>query len=228
MKEKKKLRSDGPVLLRLLHGSWGYFTACILSGLIFTACELVIPQIIRVSVDSFIGEKPVSVAAVGRWVERFGGVENIRRHMWIPAAVMAALGLISALFRYCMNLYSAKAGETLVKTSRDLLYHHIQHLPWKWHMANPTGDIIQRCTSDVERIKTFFQEQFVSVFRILVLIVLALVCMLLMNWKLALVPIIMFPIIVTYSILFHNTQSATASRSATRRRACSPPLHRKI
>ena len=100
MKEKKKLRSDGPVLLRLLHGSWGYFTACILSGLIFTACELVIPQIIRVSVDSFIGEKPVSVAAVGRWVERFGGVENIRRHMWIPAAVMAALGLISALFRY--------------------------------------------------------------------------------------------------------------------------------
>ena len=205
MKEKKKLRSDGPVLLRLLHGSWGYFTACILSGLIFTACELVIPQIIRVSVDSFIGEKPVSVAAVGRWVERFGGVENIRRHMWIPAAVMAALGLISALFRYCMNLYSAKAGETLVKTSRDLLYHHIQHLPWKWHMANPTGDIIQRCTSDVERIKTFFQEQFVSVFRILVLIVLALVCMLLMNWKLALVPIIMFPIIVTYSILFHNS-----------------------
>ena len=110
-----------------------------------------------------------------------------------------------ALFRYCMNLYSAKACETLVKTSRDLLYHHIQHLPWKWHMANPTGDIIQRCTSDVERIKTFFQEQFVSVFRILVLIVLALVCMLLMNWKLALVPIIMFPIIVTYSILFHNS-----------------------
>ena len=89
--------------------------------------------------------------------------------------------------------------------SRDLLYHHIQHLPWKWHMANPTGDIIQRCTSDVERIKTFFQEQFVSVFRIIALIVLSLVCMILMNWKLALVPMLMFPIIVIYSVGFHNS-----------------------
>lgn len=118
---------------------------------------------------------------------------------------MAGLGLLSAVMRYCVNIYSSKAGETLVKTSRDLLYHHIQHLPWKWHMQNPTGDIIQRCTSDVERIKTFFEEQFVSVFRAVAMIVFALVCMALMNWKLALVPAIMFPIIIVYSLLFHNS-----------------------
>ena len=94
---------------------------------------------------------------------------------------------------------------SLVKTSRDLLYHHIQHLPWKWHMENPTGDIIQRCTSDVERIKTFFEEQFVSVFRMLAMIVFALVCMALMNWKLALVPAVLFPVIIIYSLLFHNS-----------------------
>ena len=118
---------------------------------------------------------------------------------------MAGLGLLSAIMRYCVNIYSSKAGETLVKTSRDLLYHHIQHLPWKWHMQNPTGDIIQRCTSDVERIKTFFEEQFVSVFRAVAMIVFALVCMALMNWKLALVPAVMFPIIIVYSLLFHNS-----------------------
>ena len=52
-------------------------------------------------------------------------------------------------------------------------------------MKNATGDIIQRCTADVERIKTFFQEQFVSVFRIIVLIVLSLACMVAMNWRLS-------------------------------------------
>jgi len=145
------------------------------------------------------------VAAVAAVTRLLGGLEHIRQNMWIPAAVMAGFGLLSALFRYGTHVYSAIAGETLVKTSRDLLYHHIQHLPWKWHMANPTGDIIQRCTSDVERIKTFFQEQFVSVFRIIALIVLSLVCMILMNWKLALVPMLMFPIIVVYSVGFHNS-----------------------
>ena len=193
------------VLLRLLHGSGRYFTACILCGLVFTGCELVIPQIIRVSVDSFIGDQPIRVAAVAAVTRLLGGLEHIRQNMWIPAAVMAGFGLLSALFRYGTHVYSAIAGETLVKTSRDLLYHHIQHLPWKWHMSNPTGDIIQRCTSDVERIKTFFQEQFVSVFRIIALIVLSLVCMILMNWKLALVPMLMFPIIVIYSVGFHNS-----------------------
>ena len=201
----RKKNANGRTLRRLLRGSWRYFAACIAASLLFTVCELVIPQIIRVSVDSLIGDAPVKVAAARPIVAALGGVERLRRDLWIPAVMMAGFGLLSAVMRYCVNLYSSKAGETLVKTSRDLLYHHIQHLPWKWHMENPTGDIIQRCTSDVERIKTFFEEQFVPVFRMLAMIVFALVCMALMNWKLALVPAIMFPIIIVYSLLFHNS-----------------------
>ena len=201
----RKTNKNGRTLRRLLRGSWRYFAACIAASLLFTVCELVIPQIIRVSVDSLIGNAPVKVAAAKPIVAALGGVDRLRRDLWIPAALMAGFGLLSAIMRYCVNLYSSKAGETLVKTSRDLLYHHIQHLPWKWHMENPTGDIIQRCTSDVERIKTFFEEQFVPVFRMIAMIVFALVCMALMNWKLAIVPAVMFPIIIVYSLLFHNS-----------------------
>ncbi len=198
-------KSNRSVLARLLKGSWGEFAVCIAAGVLFTCCELVIPQILRVTVDSVIGDKPLDLPrSLTAYIESIGGVQRLRSSMWIAAGIMAAFGVLSALFRYIMNLYNAKAGETLVKTSRDLLYGHIQHLPWKWHMENPTGDIIQRCTSDVERVKTFFQEQFVSVFRIVVLIILAMVCMVAMNWKLSLVALIMFPIIVIYSLLFHN------------------------
>ena len=201
------------VLGQLLHGSWRYFIACIAASLLFTAFELVIPQIIRVSVDSLIGSGPVKVAAARPVVQALGGVDDLRQNLWIPAAMMAGFGLLSALMRYCVNLYSAKAGETLVKTSRDLLYHHIQHLPWKWHMENPTGDIIQRCTSDVERIKQFFQEQFVSVFRILVLIVLSLCCMVAMNWRLSIIALVMFPIIILYSLLFSRVLNVSSPKN---------------
>ena len=204
LNQRTQKTGNGRTLLRLLHGSWSYFLVCIVSGLVFTGCELLIPQIIRVSVDSFIGNAAVHVRAANRIVGWLGGTEHIRGALWIPAAVLVGVGLLSAMFRFLTNLYSAKAGETLVKTSRDLLYGHIQHLPWAWHSKNPTGDIIQRCTSDVERIKQFFQEQFVAVFRMIAMIVLSLTCMALMNWKLALVPGLMFPIIVGYSVLFHN------------------------
>ena len=192
LKQKKK-SSNGRTLARLLRGSWRYFAACIAASLLFTLCELVIPQIIRVSVDSLIGEAPVKSAAARPIVAALGG-----------AAFMAWLGLLSAIMRYCVNIYSSKAGETLVKTSRDLLYHHIQHLPWKWHMQNPTGDIIQRCTSDVERIKTFFEEQFVSVFRAVAMIVFALVCMALMNWKLALGVMVIVPVLAVSGVYFQK------------------------
>ena len=205
MDKRGKRAGNGAVLRRMLRGSIRYFMICIASGVIFTALELVIPQILRVTVDSVIGDKPFDLpAALLRRVEAMGGAAYFRAHMGAIALAMAAIGLLSAAFRYLMNLYSSVACETMVKTSRDLLYHQIERLPWSWHMKNATGDIIQRCTADVERIKTFFQEQFVSVFRIIVLIVLALCCMVAMNWRLSIIALVMFPIIILYSLLFHN------------------------
>ena len=195
----------GRVLRAVLKGSGLYFLICILSGTILTLCELLIPQIIRVTVDSLIGSAPVDLPGWGlRLVEALGGVDSLRAKMWAVALALAAIGLLSAAFRYLSGLFNGKAGETLVKTTRDMLYHHIEQLPWRWHAENPTGDIIQRCTSDVERIKSFFQEQFVIMFRLVTMIVLALVFMIGMNLRLSLVAIIMLPIVVTYSVHFHN------------------------
>ena len=56
MKKKKKGSGNGAVLHRMLRGSVRYFVICILSGVTFTALELVIPQILRLTVDSVIGD----------------------------------------------------------------------------------------------------------------------------------------------------------------------------
>ena len=195
---------NADVLRTLLRGSGKYFFICILSGAMLTVCELVIPQIIRVTVDSVIGSNEVDLPV---WalsaLERFGGVEMLRAHMWVLAAALAAAGLLSAGFRYLVIRFNAKAGETLVKTARDDVYHHIQQLPWRWHAEHPTGDIIQRCTSDVERVKNFFQEQFVAAFRITIMIVMALSCMIAMNFRLSLIALVMLPVMVAYSAVFH-------------------------
>ena len=143
MKNRKECSGNGVVLRRMLRGSVRYFVICILSGVTFTALELIIPQILRLTVDSVIGDKPVRLpgALQSLW-EGLGGSEYFRAHMGILAAMLIGVGLLSAVFRYAMNLYSSIACETMVKTSRDLLYHQIERLPWSWHMKNATGDII--------------------------------------------------------------------------------------
>ena len=193
------------VLGTLLEGSGKYFAVCILLGLLLTVVEMIAPQVIRVTVDSVIDSQPMDLPAWAlRWVESLGGVAFLRANMSFIALILALAGLVAALLRYGANMFNAKAGETLVKTARDRLFHHIECLPWKWHAEHPTGDIIQRCTSDVERIKNFFQEQFISVFQIIVRIILALTLMTLMNAKLSIVAWVIAPIIVLYSVLFHN------------------------
>ena len=193
------------VLGTLLEGSGKYFAVCILLGLLLTVVEMIAPQVIRVTVDSVIDSQPMDLPAWAlRWVESLGGVAFLRANMWFIALILALAGLVAALLRYGANMFNAKAGETLVKTARARLLLEIECLPWKWHAEHPTGDIIQRCTSDVERIKNFFQEQFISVFQIIVRIILALTLMTLMNAKLSIVAWVIAPIIVLYSVLFHN------------------------
>ena len=193
---KNTARSERTKLLRrFLKGSGRAFALCIFCGIALTVCDMLIPQIIRYAVDCVIGgeagEFPVLTAF-------------LQPRFWLLGVILAAVGLTGALFRYCNHLFNAKAGETLVKTMRDTLYGHIQRLPWSWHQKNATGDIIQRCTSDVEVIKTFFQEQFVSVFRIVILIAFSIGCMAAMSLPLALVALAFVPIIVSYSLVFHN------------------------
>ena len=204
--DKTASRSRTRRTLRLLlRGSGWYFFICILSGTLLTVCDLVIPQVIRVTVDSVIGNAPPALGGPAlRILDLMGGAEGLRAHMWRIAVFLGALGLLGAMFRYLSGVTNAMAGETLVKTARDALYHHIQRLPWAWHSRNPTGDIIHRCTSDVERVKTFFQEQFVITFRLVVTILLALACMLTMNAKLSLVALVMLPIVIAYSLHFYN------------------------
>ena len=63
MKKQETGAGNGAVLRRMLHGSVRYFVICILSGILFTGLELAIPQILRITVDSVIGDKPLDLPA---------------------------------------------------------------------------------------------------------------------------------------------------------------------
>ena len=106
------------------------------------------------------------------------------------------------LFFY--RTYTAKAGEGFAKNMKDTLFFHVQRLPMKWHGENQTGDIIQRCTADVEVIRNFVVTQVLEVFRTVFLIGISFTMMVSMNVKLSLVALAFVPIVAAYSgVFFH-------------------------
>lgn len=192
------------LILSFLRGSVQYFSISIVCALCLTGLDMLSPQLIRTTVDSILGDDALKLPEfIIIWIERIGGVAYLRGHLWMIGGLIVLLAALSAAFRYLFTLYNAKGAESLVETMRNRLFSHIQRLPFSWHMRNQTGDIIQRCTSDVDMVKNFVSEQLTSVFRIVILIVLSLFFMFSMNPKLTLVALASIPIIIAYSAFFH-------------------------
>ncbi len=204
--KNKKDRSKIPaarLLFTFLDGSKRFFAVSIITSLVLAALDMVNPQLIRYTVDTVLGNEPSSLPDfANRLIDTLGGTAVLRKSLWMIAAAIVTIALLSAIFRYLQRLYNTKAAETLVETVRNMLFEHIQKLPFSWHMKNQTGDIIQRCTSDVDTVKNFLSEQLTSILRIIIQVVFSLIVMYSMNVRLAAAATVTLPFILVYSALF--------------------------
>ncbi len=193
------------LILDFLRGSIKYFVISILSALCVTGLDMLSPQLIRTTVDGILGDNELKLPEfLMNRIASVGCVGYLRDRLWLIGGLLVIMALFSVAFRYLFMLFNARGAESLVETMRNRLFSHIQRLPFSWHMQNQTGDIIQRCTSDVDMVKNFVSEQLTSVFRIVILIILSLFFMFSMNPRLTLVALASIPIIIAYSAYFHS------------------------
>ena len=205
MKNTNSKKQTISLLWRFLKGSKRYFLITILAAGITALADMLQPQIIRAAVDCALGGKEGDFPDfVLELVDRVGGFAYLGRHLWIMALAVLVVALVQVMSQYAFRVFNTKASETLVKTMRDQLFSHIQRLPFSWHMKNRTGDIIQRCTSDIDITKNFLSEQLTSIFRITLLLALSISFMCAMHPVLTLIALIPTPVIILYSFYFHK------------------------
>ena len=163
------------------------------------------PQLIRTAVDCIVGNPETELPALlGQVVASFGGFARLKQDLWIIALGVVSVGIIQVISQFTFRVSNTTASETLVKTMRDSLFTHIERLPFGWHMKNKTGDIIQRCTSDIDTTRNFLSEQLTGIFRIVILLVLSMYFMFSMHPVLTLIALIPMPAIIGYSWWFHG------------------------
>ena len=196
----------GRLIWDFTKGSRLFFLLCMIFALLSSLADMVVPQIIRVSVDQVIGGAPVDTLSprIQRLLNAAGGPAYLKMNLWIPALAIIAVALVKAGSEYGQRVYNARGGETLMKTMRDTLFGHIERLPFQWHMQHHTGDVIQRCTSDADTIRNFISMQLAGLIRIVILLAMSLTFMLGMNVPLTLIAMAPVPVIVAYSIHFHH------------------------
>ena len=191
-----------------LDGSKRWFLAAILSTIGLALTNMLTPQIVRVTVDSVLGSEPFDLPPfLADLLNRLGGAEALRDKLWMVGIVIVGIAVFGFAFFYGSRVFNTKAAETLVKTMRDKVFRHLLALPDDWYGKNRTGDIIQRCTSDINMVKDFLSEQLVSVFRIVVMLALSLFFMFSLHVGLTLIALAGVPVLLTTSLIFHKKVS---------------------
>lgn len=202
MKENK---IKAKMIIESTYGLKKYFIIAVITTILGIGFNYLTPQIIRITVDSIIGNMPFNLPSyMLNIIDNLGGREFLRQNLYIPAIIGVLFSILSGICNYFYKVYMAKASDGTIKNLRDKLYSHISRLPFSWHMKNPTGDIIQRCTSDMEVVKSFLGNQLLEFIRIIFLITISLTLMFSMNVKLSLIAVAFILIVITYSIIFYS------------------------
>lgn len=197
----KKLKS----IISILKGNKLKYSGAILSIGLETLLALLVPLIVRVTIDSIIGTEPMDVPhLLLKSILFIGGRDALRQKLWICGLAVVLITVIRGIFLFLKGKLSAQASESIAKNTRERLYDHLQNLPYDYHVKAETGDLIQRCTSDVETIRKFFAIQFVEIGRGIFMILIVGIIMFNINVKLALVSIAIVPIIFLFAVIFFS------------------------
>jgi len=127
--------------------------------------------------------------------------------IWMIALSFVLLAGLQGLFTYISGRLAARTSENTTRRLRNYLFDHIQHLPFSYHAETDTGELISRCTSDVDALRRFYNDQAIGIGRISLLFIINFIALLQLNTKLALISVIAVPFILGISIYFFRKVS---------------------
>lgn len=181
------------------------FSFAIVAIIIATIMQLAVPILIKYAIDSVIGNEPAGrlqflMDAFGK---SLGGV----------VLIIVIISLFRGVFMFLKGYLSSYAAESIAQETKDKLYKQIQYMTFERHTRSETGDMVQRCTSDVETIRRFLGVQVVDLGRIVFMIAFTVVIMLAMNVELTLYAIGMIPVLFLFSYIFFLKVQKTFKKS---------------
>lgn len=174
---------------RLMAGFRAFYFLAIFAILFTAGARAGTFLLIRHFVDELLGEGVIDERAIG------------------VAIGFILLAAVRGIFFFLSNTLAAYTAEGVVQRLRDYLYDHVQRLTFAYHDQTPTGELVQRTTSDVDAIRRFFADQAVAFGRITCLFFVNWIVLLSMHWQLGLISVIVIPFIVAVSYWFFGRVS---------------------
>jgi ATP-binding cassette subfamily B protein len=208
---KKKLAG----MLRMMTGYRSAYVAANLTLAISSMAKTATYLLLRNFADTILGNNTP-----------FAG--TLERTLILIALGFIGLAVVEGGFSFLSGRLAAFSAEGITRRLRNFLFDHIQRLSFAYHSKTPTGDLIERVTSDVDSVRSFFSEQAIGVGRIALLFIINFIAIWQLNWKLALASIIVIPFILAVSVWFFTKVTKAYEKYQEQEAALSTTLQENL
>lgn len=181
--------------------NYGIALLCLVSA---TAANYLVPLVGAATIDHAIGSKePTQSSLLVRIVlDSIGGADSLRAHLWLAPVFMVLLTALGGVGSYLKGRFTSLASDGIARRLKDDLYDHINHLPASHLDRLDTGDLVQRCSSDVETVRQFLAVQVMEIGQSLILAATALPLLLLLNPPMTAIAFALVPPLVLYGYIY--------------------------
>lgn len=138
-----------------------------------------------------------------RTLDKIGAGEAGLASTLIPAGIAIVVAhALHGFFTYLRGRWAAAASEGIVRQLRHRLYKHLERLSCDYHDHADTGDLVQRCSSDVETVRVFLASQVVEIARVGLFVAVAIPIMLTQDVMMTLASACVMPVMVFFAVMF--------------------------
>ncbi len=175
------------------------FAASIAALVAAAGCLYAVPLIPQSVFDILFAGDAEPSALSRRILTMLGGEERVRADLWLPALAMIGFAALSGLAVHVKTRLAAGSAERVARRIRDRMYDHVQRLPSATLDGIPSGDLVQRCTSDIEAMRMWLANQAPEIGRAVLMLLIPLPIMAALDWRMAIASIVCVPVMLVYT-----------------------------
>jgi ATP-binding cassette subfamily B multidrug efflux pump len=184
---------DIKIFLRLMSFAKGYklkFSIAAISTISLAFVSAINPYIIGETVNDFVTNQDIS---------------NLVYYIKILLTIVFAEVLLQFMFIYFANW----VGQHIIRDIRAKVFRNINSFKMSYFDTTSVGKLVTRVVSDIETIANFFTQGVFMIISDILKMLVVIVVMFVMNWKLALVALVVLPILVYATKVFQVAIKAT-------------------
>lgn len=190
-------------MLSLIGQNWTHFLWALIATIMMVIIGFLTPLLLSEIVDSILGSEPFTMPDfLMNPINALSGRDFLRQNLWIPALALILMNIVNGVFTFIKGRSSAIASENIARKLRNDLYRHLQHLPFAYHVKAQAGELIQRCTSDVDTIRRFLAVQVMEVVNTVLMVVIAMSILLPRSVPITLYSLILVPPLFCFATWF--------------------------